>query len=95
MEKASGSGYIVLFITSINFTVHLYKDMEEAEVENTLLDFIMSSEFDSVWLPLFLLRLINRARRFLLPFFTVYSAAAIILFNLLALIFILEADNLI
>ena len=41
IEKASGSGYMVFFVMSIFFAVYLYKDMEEAEVENALLDFII------------------------------------------------------
>ena len=104
-EKASTSGYIVLFFMSFLFSGYLYQDMEEAEVENALLDFIISSELaGSLWIPIFIIRIMNRARRFFLPFYLVYAGAGIIVsegvspknitLNLLALIFVLEADNL-
>lgn len=105
-EKAGVSGYIILLFMSLLFAVYLYKDMKEAEVENALLDFIISSELtDSLWVSMFIIRITNRARRLILPFYAAYAGAAIILtddlsaknivLNLLALIFILEADNLI
>ena len=105
-QKASDSGYAELFFMSILFAVYLYKDMEEAEVENAMLDFIILSELaDSLWISMFIIRITNRARRFILPFYTAYAGAAIILsedlsaknitLNLLALIFVIEADNLV
>ena len=106
MEKANISGYLVLFIVSIIFAAYLYEDMKQAEVENALLDFIMSSEpADSLSYALFITRISNRLRRFLLPFCTAGAAAVLILskdlspknitLNLLALIFVIEADKLI
>ena len=106
MEKASGTAFGVLLFMSILFAVYIYKDTEEAEVENALLDFIISSGLsDKLWISMFILRLTNRARRFILPFYTAMAGASIILsedltpknitLNLLALIFIIEADNLI
>ena len=105
-EKASGSAYAVLFFMAILFAVYFYKDMEEAEVENALLDFIISSEpADTFWISMFVIRITNRARRYLLPFYTAFAGAAIILsedlsaknitLNLLALIFVIEADDLV
>ena len=68
-EKASGSGYLVLFFVSMLFAVYLYKDLEEAEIENALLDFVISSDLvDSLRISLFIIRITNRAWRFFLPF---------------------------
>ena len=66
-EKASTSGYIVLFFMSLLFAGYLYQDMEEEEVENAVLVFIISSELTgSLWIPIFIIRIMNRADFFYL-----------------------------
>ena len=106
MKKSSFSGFVVLFVMSILFSTYLFKDMQEALVENSLLEFTISSETSNcLSLALFIVRITNRARLYWLPHYTAMAAASIILsddlspknvtLNLLALIFIIEADNLV
>ena len=106
MEKADFSGYSILFVMTIISAAYFYEDMKEAEIEHAVLDFIVSSEpADSLSYALVIIRIMNRARRFFLPFLTAMGGASIILtddlssknitLNILALVFIIEADNLI
>ena len=104
IEKSNVSTILIFSFMSMIFSTYLYEDMREAEVENALLDFIISSEPDgSITIALFILRIINRARRYWLPLYTAYAAISIVLsdelspknitLNFLAVIFITEADN--
>ena len=105
IAKTSKSAFAILFVMSMLFSTYFCKDMREAEVENALLDFIISSEpASSLSFALFILRVTNRTRRYWLSYYTAMAAAAIILtddispknvtLNLLALVFFIEADNL-
>ena len=103
--KLSSDHKIVFFFVILFFASSLANDMQEAIVENVILDHTMRTLHDDEYVPrlVFLLRISNRIREFFIPWVTAAAGASIIIYdamsaknivlNLLAVLFITEADN--
>ena len=107
LSKRSNDQILSFLFVSILFGSSLSFDLKESEIENTLLDFAISSlqsQGKDILYSTYFIRLTNRMRRYVLPFLTTSAGAAIIisdefsskniLLNLISILFINEADNL-
>lgn len=105
MAQVSVNHIIVFAFVAALFGATLTEDMREATIENALLDYTLQNLPDSSSIPLsvFGIRLSNLIRKYYLPSMTAGATVSIllsgalsaknILLNLLAVLFVTEADN--